>query len=532
MGKIEALIPSTYAGSKTAGGVANKTAAIPFGQLDSTSTSTLMTATVDGISELSDGVCVFLKNGVVTSASGFTLNINNLGAKPVYNTIGATSRITTTFNVNYTMLFVYNSTRVSGGCWDMYYGYNAGYTNNIGQGQGYGTCSTAEATKAKTVSITSYALVTYGICTIKFTNAVPAGSTLNITSKGAKAIYYQGKAITDGVIKAGDTVTFMYSTYYHVIAIDRANPIKTSELTNDSGFLTSYTETDPTVPSWAKASSKPSYSAEEITYSGGGQGSITDQDQYVDDAIASLDTAVRGKANASHTHTKSQITDFPTIPDAVSWTQKTASGTNIAEITIGSTTTQIYAPTSGGSTAPQINVSGTLYDITSWMTTTVQGISGVLLMYDDGSLDGGYIFLPDGNGFNTGVQTILSQIPTNVSDLNNDSGYVTDSHTHTASDITDVDWVVAGFKSANSASSSSTANYGTATVTITTSVIEGATDYLIIPARVNYGHWESNPTYTINGNNLVITGTVRNVSNGSHTMIGTVYIIGFKAVTH
>ena len=39
-------------------------------------------------------------------------------------------------------------------------------------------------------------------------------------------------------------------------------PSKTSDLTNDSGFLT--TETDPTVPAWAKASTKPSYTASEV----------------------------------------------------------------------------------------------------------------------------------------------------------------------------------------------------------------------------------------------------------------------------
>lgn len=41
-------------------------------------------------------------------------------------------------------------------------------------------------------------------------------------------------------------------------------PSKTSDLTNDSGFITGYTETDPTVPNWAKASSKPSYTASEV----------------------------------------------------------------------------------------------------------------------------------------------------------------------------------------------------------------------------------------------------------------------------
>ena len=41
-------------------------------------------------------------------------------------------------------------------------------------------------------------------------------------------------------------------------------PSKTSQLTNDSGFITSYTETDPTVPAWAKAATKPSYTAAEV----------------------------------------------------------------------------------------------------------------------------------------------------------------------------------------------------------------------------------------------------------------------------
>lgn len=41
-------------------------------------------------------------------------------------------------------------------------------------------------------------------------------------------------------------------------------PTKVSQLTNDSKYLTSFTETDPTVPAWAKASTKPSYTATEV----------------------------------------------------------------------------------------------------------------------------------------------------------------------------------------------------------------------------------------------------------------------------
>lgn len=104
---------------------------IPYGRCDSTSTSTVFTATVPGVTSLHDGVCVLLKNGVVTSAEGFTINVNGLGAKPVYSSMAAATRVTTVFNVNYTMLLVYDETRVSGGCWVVYYGYYTS-SNSIG----------------------------------------------------------------------------------------------------------------------------------------------------------------------------------------------------------------------------------------------------------------------------------------------------------------------------------------------------------------------------------------------------------------
>ncbi|MBR6407155.1 MAG: hypothetical protein IKS19_00975, partial [Clostridia bacterium] len=85
--EVDALPSSTkYAGADVQNGAAKKTLSIPFGAVDSTSTSTAYTATIDGITELRDGVCVMLKNGVATSAAGCTLNVNNLGAKPIYQT--------------------------------------------------------------------------------------------------------------------------------------------------------------------------------------------------------------------------------------------------------------------------------------------------------------------------------------------------------------------------------------------------------------------------------------------------------------
>lgn len=138
-GVKNALDTLHYAGSPTTGGTANKTASIPFGVVDSTSTSTAYTATVDGITELRDGICVLLQNSVVTSASGFTIDINGLGAKPIYNNLATgnpttptvPTRDTTIFNINYTMLFIYHSTLVEGGAWICYRGYDAN-TNTIG----------------------------------------------------------------------------------------------------------------------------------------------------------------------------------------------------------------------------------------------------------------------------------------------------------------------------------------------------------------------------------------------------------------
>ena len=104
---------------------------ISYGTVDGSSTSTVFTATVDGVKELVDGTTVMLKNGVVTSAEGFTLNVNGLGAKPVYSNLASATRDTTIFNINYTMLFTYDSTRVSGGCWICYRGYDSN-TNTIG----------------------------------------------------------------------------------------------------------------------------------------------------------------------------------------------------------------------------------------------------------------------------------------------------------------------------------------------------------------------------------------------------------------
>lgn len=77
-----------------------------------------------------------------------------------------------------------------------------------------------------------------------------------------------------------------------------AIPTKLSELTNDSGFITGYTETDPTVPAWAKEANKPTYTASEVgalpadTVIPSIEGLASES--YVDNKIASKQDAITG----------------------------------------------------------------------------------------------------------------------------------------------------------------------------------------------------------------------------------------------
>lgn len=77
---------------------------------------------------------------------------------------------------------------------------------------------------------------------VRFTNGITvAKPTLNVNSKGAKAIYYKGAALTDTtLVGAGDIVTFVYSTYYYITSILKAD--QTLTLTGD---VTASASVDP-----------------------------------------------------------------------------------------------------------------------------------------------------------------------------------------------------------------------------------------------------------------------------------------------
>lgn len=170
--------------------------------------------------KLNVGTVVMIYFSISNSASNVKLNVNGTGAYPIwYNNAEYTSTGTAyTGYAKRVIVYMFNGTHW---VWiSSSYDTNTTYTN-ASLGQGYVTCSTDASTTAKVGALSSYKLVTGGIVSVKFTNAVPANATLNVNSTGAKNIYYRGAKITADVIKAGDVATFVYSSQYHLISIDR-----------------------------------------------------------------------------------------------------------------------------------------------------------------------------------------------------------------------------------------------------------------------------------------------------------------------
>lgn len=188
-----------------------------YGVCSTAANTAAKTVTVDNFS-LTTGAMVIVKFTYANNVASPTLNVNGTGAKPIYRygtTAVSTGTTTTGWRDGAVQTFVYDGTGWIRDFWE-----NTTYSN-VSLGQGYATCSTAAATVAKVGTLSNYSLATGGIVSVKFTYAVPASATLNINSKGAKSIYFRGSAITGGVIKAGDVATFIYSSQYHLIAIDR-----------------------------------------------------------------------------------------------------------------------------------------------------------------------------------------------------------------------------------------------------------------------------------------------------------------------
>ena len=205
---------------------------------------------------------------------------------------------------------------------------NTTYTQET-LGQGYGTCTTAEATAAKEVSLTNYELVKNGIIAVKFSYGLCASATLNVNSKGAKPIYIQGAAVSSTTAKevlAGDIALFMYDgTQYQFLCSDRLSKDAITGL-SASGKTITYTKADGTTGTLTTQDTTYTFDG---TYNASTNKAATVS--TVTNKIAALDvsdisgfgagktlatlTETDGKIAATFQNisiTKSQVSDFPT----------------------------------------------------------------------------------------------------------------------------------------------------------------------------------------------------------------------------
>lgn len=89
---------------------------------------------------------------------------------------------------------------------------------------GFGLANQTNTSDSTSINATleNYCKTTNGIVCVKFNRDVLANSVLYINNQEGGHIKYRGSNITDNIIKAGDTVTFIYNypSGFHVLSID------------------------------------------------------------------------------------------------------------------------------------------------------------------------------------------------------------------------------------------------------------------------------------------------------------------------
>lgn len=115
---------------------------------------------------------------------------------------------------------------------------------------GYYTCSTAAGTAAKTVTASRYVLTFGGCIRIKMNNANTANNaTLNINSKGAKALFYNGaRASSSNSWEAGEVLEVYYDGTQYQCVSGSSGIFATGEKVKDTSITDEVTPNSDALP--------------------------------------------------------------------------------------------------------------------------------------------------------------------------------------------------------------------------------------------------------------------------------------------
>lgn len=308
----------------------------------------------------------------------------------------------------------------------------------------FGESTNSASTVAKTTSVTSKSLTSgdlvTGLCAIIYHQYANSGAsaTLNVGGSGAKAMYNAaGTRISGstGTWTAKDIIRWVYdaslnsgSGGWKISAILGNGDSHRLRLLTGRTPLYSYTETDPTVPSWAKASTKPTYTASEVgaaadshthtttiaTSTGtsalslgyGSKYSLTAGGTSYIFTTPSLGTTSTTAAAGNHTHTFASLTSKPTtvsgygITDAVTGLKISTIAGNVNTSTRvfptdnlknESGTEILYSPSSGTATInaiPMMRRDAEWGDwVYHWEKTDGKGETGIIYKTGSGGGD-------------------------------------------------------------------------------------------------------------------------------------------------
>ena len=399
-----------------------------YGTCSTTASTATKTVTCSGF-DLIEGNIIGILFTTGNTAATPTLTINSKTNKSIYvgnSTPNGTDNVLK-WSANTMVYFLYDGT---------YFRYitsiSAGtVTPSRGANTWYGTSNTGATTQAKTSTIDNFVLTKGAVVYITFSTAntyTSAKLTLNINSTGAKDVYYNN-AVTSStntlLWNVGETLIFIYSgSYWYYVG---KSVTKVSQLVNDSGFTTN-SGTVTSVGLSNAADGGLTISGSPVT----GSGSITVGHSNVLTNAQTTEAVypIKIDKNGHISSYGSAVTiTSGTVTSVSAGTGLTTSITNNGAITSSGT---IKAKLNSESSLGTIGTTDKLYAV--GVDSNGQLCVNVPWSGGSGSVTG---MTTTAGAPTVGVQTvsngiITTTIPTKISHLANDSGFVTTDTKNTA----------------------------------------------------------------------------------------------------
>ena len=161
--------------------------------------------------EAVDGSCIYVINWMRAITQEFTLSVSNIFDKPVYTTSGARA---VGMAVQSSALFIYNTVRTRGGCWDMVPIPQSALGD---MGQCYAVCPDDETTTKRRAGRDIMNIEAGAIVAVLFQSAVLGDITLNVNRSGDFPVVYRDQPLQGGEINSGDVALFMFTGINYVL---------------------------------------------------------------------------------------------------------------------------------------------------------------------------------------------------------------------------------------------------------------------------------------------------------------------------